>query len=341
MEKPVIILPPAMRFADLCLILDFAYTGQAQVPHERLDDFLKMGELLQIRGIKEGRIHYMSNLSVQTIHQTTTTTTFNNKISLDSTISSTQESIIEPVAKRPREDEDILAHEASEFMLKLLEGGTDIDVDVSQVKPLATKKSDLIRSSGPVVPQNHKVLVSKSAIAKPAFPVKQKPSFLCHFCSRTMCTQARINKHESECDDNPKRVTTICDICGCKLKPSAVVNHKRLKHGISKASTSTSNKTIIPSQLSNHTFIAEKIQKLPIINRSPLTSDSQSPKIKNSSPAIIINTDTKPFSPDESQTKAILSALTDGNPQTTEIMEHLVEDIEILEEKDTLKVSAE
>lgn len=43
MDRPVICII-GIKFIDLCLILDFAYLGQAQVPHDRLDDFLRAGE---------------------------------------------------------------------------------------------------------------------------------------------------------------------------------------------------------------------------------------------------------------------------------------------------------
>lgn len=279
MEKPVIIMPAGMRFSDLCLILDFAYTGQAQVPHERLDDFLKMGELLQIRGIKEGRIHFMTNLAVQTAQQTSMTFNNSNNRSIDSSlITSTQESSFEtPAAKRPREEDDISVQEASEFMMKLLEGTTDIDVD-------AQAKTSLTNATGPspIKPG----CVSKFNVKNPVKKIfskpqsidlkpltKTKPAFLCRFCGRALCTQGRISKHESECEDNPNRQTATCDICGFVLKPSSLSNHKRIKHGFGKGLAPVKNNDV-PHPLSFKNVITEKIENLPTINGAPVIDDT-------------------------------------------------------------------
>lgn len=268
MDKPVIILPPGMKFSDLCLLLDFMYTGQAQVPHERLEFFLKMGEVLQVRGIKDGPFQYMPNLAYQTVQhqQTTRTTTFNNNRSLDRsldpTISSTQMSPTEPTAKRSREEEDIV-QEASEFFLNLIDGNSDIDVDISQVKALKTNQTSLIHNRMSSVSRSGVITQEpvgmKPNILKPAVPVKQKPTFLCRFCGRSMVAKARMDKHEIECDDNPNRQIVKCEICSLEVKPSSMGNHKKSHHGVTKVPAK--KKPVPPSPPKN--VIAARSQVTP------------------------------------------------------------------------------
>ena len=291
-----------MKFSDLCLILDFTYTGQAQVPHDRLEDFLKMGELLQIRGIKEGRIHYMTNLQVQTVQQTSaTTTTFNNR-SFDSTITSTQEFTVEPSLKRPREDDEITVQEASEFMMKLIESNTDIDVEVAQVKTLTANTSSHIQNhvTRSAVQSSNSLVNSESNILKKSVAVNQKAKYFCKFCWRSMVAQGRMNKHEIECDENPNRIIAECEYCGLKVKPTALSTHLK-KHGITKSSMldtallqSPPMKTSIPAKI---------LQKLNDSNGSisPNITGSQSPSIISSPTTQLKAADSTLISPDASQ----------------------------------------
>lgn len=255
MDKPVIIIGN-LKFSDLCLILDFAYLGQSQVPSDKLDDFLRAGEMLQIRGIKEGRIQYLNSVQQPT--------TINR--SFDSTISSTQEhiSINEPPVKRAHEDDEISIQEASEIMKMLLDGNNDMEVDnkaiPTQVKttaaPLSGKPNSFFMAKAPIVtrasPFAHQLKGGKK--------ISEKPKFLCRFCSRALTTQGRIKKHENECADNPNRQIAICDVCNVQLKPSSLSLHKNTKHKQSQSfpAPSTSN--------DSSSVVSEKISELPIIN---------------------------------------------------------------------------
>lgn len=273
MERPIVIVS-GIKFIDLCLILDFAYLGQAQVPHDRLDEFLRAGELLQIKGIKEGRIHFMTNL-VHSVHQTTTTTV--NR-SFDSTISSTQETYSEPLAKRPREDDDITIQEASEIMKMLLESNPDMDIESAQVKTMTTTTTipnpihnNACISRAPTAMPQTRNMVNPKQMPLP-FSIKDKPKFLCRFCGRSLSTQGRINKHEKECNDNPDREVTKCDICQVELKPSSLAQHKNTKHGLK-------GKQLSPKLMIMNANIAATIKQLPIVSASPscqLTAVDQS-----------------------------------------------------------------
>lgn len=240
MDKPIIVVS-GVKFADLCLILDFAYLGQAQVPHERLDDFIKAGELLQIRGIKEGRIHFMTN-QIHAVHQTATNRSF------DPAISSTQEIFTEPPAKRPREDDEISIQEASEIMKMLLSDNAD-DLEVDQPKttsavqtaPTQTMPIYLQTVIGPKLtnqpqqqqpPQPRHGPLPPPVVSPPVLKAKEKPKYFCRFCGRSLSTQGRIRKHENECNDNPDRVIAVCDVCRLELKPSSLNHHKNVKHGV-------------------------------------------------------------------------------------------------------------
>lgn len=266
MDKPVIVIGN-LKFADLCLILDFAYLGQSQVPSDRLDDFLRAGEMLQIRGIKEGRIHYLNN-----VHQTTTV----NR-SVDSTISSTQETFNEPVAKRARDDDDISIQEASEIMKMLLESTNEMDnhkLNQTQVKstpaPLTGKPSAFFIARGPNAPRTTNSSPPRPKSGKKI--ISEKPKLLCRFCSRALTTQGRIKKHENECADNPNREIAICNICNIQLKPSSLSLHKNTKHKPMQNSSA-------PSKSNNESLmIAAQVGLLPIINAPPPAPNATSPK---------------------------------------------------------------
>ena len=196
-EKPVIIMPREVKFSDLCHILDFIYLGQAHVPHERLDDFLKAGDQLQIRGIKEGRIHFLSNQPMTPMSQSQ---------SFDSTISSTQETFSNPPpSKRLRDEDDISIQEASEIMKMLLENNPDIDMDTMKINS-ATPPAPTLPNYPPIkapMPVNY---VMRTPIAPlPVIPQKEKPKFTCQYCSKSLCLKGRMTKHENECSENPNR----------------------------------------------------------------------------------------------------------------------------------------
>jgi hypothetical protein len=230
MEKPVILMPPNIRFVDLCSILDFAYLGHANVPHDRLNDFLKAGELFQIRGIKEGRIHFMSNQPQQIPHTTqvvkTTIVPQQQVTTFDPVITSTQESL-RPTAKRPREDDDdenITLQEASEIMKMLLEDPEleEHPIKAETIKPIETEQRSIILTTTQTS-QPQQTQVNAQAV---------KPKFLCRFCGRGLSTKGRVNKHENECNDNPNREIISCEICQLELKPSSLNHHMNSKHGL-------------------------------------------------------------------------------------------------------------
>lgn len=240
MEKPMVVIS-GIPFRILCLILDFAYLGQAQVPHDLLDEFIKAGETLQIRGIKEGRIHFMQN-QVQTVQQTRSV----NR-SFDATISSTQqEAGVEPSAKRPRDEEDISIQEASEIMKMLLDSSADIDPEAAgQVKPTAAISQAMPVNSNismTVAKAPNQQQAQRSFILaphptpalqgpiRPAIMGKDKPKFECRFCFRYLSSQGRNKKHENECSMNPDRLVAVCDICKQEMKPSSLTQHKNSKH---------------------------------------------------------------------------------------------------------------
>lgn len=236
MEKPVIIVS-GVKFLTLCYILDFAYLGQAQVPHDSLDDFLKAGELLQIRGIKEGRIRYMTNYHQQQAQLVTTASAGSCSQSGGSS---------EPLMKRPRDEDESSIQEVSEIMKMLLESNPDMDVDQIQVKAAAsgttfgttphipselpfTPKAPQF-GKPPVVQQQMKY-DTPLPLARTATLVGEKKKFKCSFCNRSLTTNARMKKHENECNDNPNRVISLCPMCKHDVKPSALTSHLRTKHG--------------------------------------------------------------------------------------------------------------
>lgn len=241
MDKPVVIVS-GVKFQTLCYILDFAYLGQAQVPHETLDDFLKAGELLQIRGIKEGRIHFMTNYQQQQAQLVTTATAG----------PCSQSGSSGPPIKRPREDDEPSIQEVSEIMKMLLESNPDLDADQIQVKastsgttphmpgekPFTPKAPQF--GKPPVIQQQMKYVnpLPTMPATRATTTVAEKRKFHCSFCDRTLSTNARMKKHENECNDNPNRIINLCPVCKSDVKPSALTAHLRTKHGQRRQSVS-------------------------------------------------------------------------------------------------------
>lgn len=263
-----------VNFQDLCWILDFAYLGQANVPHDHLDDFLKAGELLQIRGIKEGRIHFMTSFQQQTQLVT----------SNSSTLPTASSTFAEPSLKRPREDDEPSIQEVSEIMKMLLESNPDLDVDQIQVKPnsvmnqelpFAPKTPQFIKP--PVIQHEMKYITPPPSImprtlaTAPALD-KDKKKFACGFCKRVLVTSARMKKHENECNENPNREIIYCPVCHFDIKPTAMTAHLRLKHGQSRKSLSmtTMNNCASTTQLTSFNEI------VPIRHSSDSSSSSSS-----------------------------------------------------------------
>lgn len=277
MEKPVILMPPNIRFVDLCSILDFAYLGHANVPHDRLNDFLKAGELFQIRGIKEGRIHFMSN-QPQQIPQATqvvkSTIVTQQQATFDPVITSTQESAIQPRAKRLREDEDdenISLQEASEIMKMLLEDPEleEHPIKPESIKPIEIEQGNIIITTQTSQPQQVQIVAQAAQAAK--------PKFLCCFCSRGLSTKGRVTKHEKECNDNPNREKMTCEICHLELKPSSYNHHMNSKHGLKNGGKTPKHPCSPEIKLiatSSATTIAPPIQQLSpdgneVVEKSP------------------------------------------------------------------------
>lgn len=243
MDKPIVVIS-GVTFEDLCLILDFAYLGQAQIKQDRLDDFLKAGELLQIRGLKDRRIQFMTK-QVHTVQQTTLNRSF------DATISSTQENSFteQPSAKRPRGvEEDVSIQEATEIMKMLLESNSELDNEQARPSPvketsslppqfqihqvqMQTRQSQVPQSAQPLQQQTRKYIVPPPLIAQPLQTVKEKAKFVCRYCERSLSSSGRIKKHEIECNGNPDRMIAVCEVCQLEMKPSSLTHHKNSKHG--------------------------------------------------------------------------------------------------------------
>lgn len=251
-EKPLIVMPPNIRFIDLCSILDFIYLGHANVPQNRLDEFLKAGELFQIRGIKEGRYHFLTTTQGrQQFHSNTTqinnlksivVTPLNSSggssssSSFDQTISSTQDpsAILRPPSKRIREEDeqDISIQEASEIMKMLLDHP---ELDDHPIKPEQLKENSVVEVQQMKNQTQNETTTQQSQTGTTcsAQPVNcAKPKFLCRFCGRGLSTKGRVQKHENECNDNPHREIVFCEVCFIELKPSSLNHHMNSKHGI-------------------------------------------------------------------------------------------------------------
>lgn len=235
-EKPIIIIT-GVKFADLCLILDFAYMGQASIPQDRLDDFLKAGELLQIRGLKEGRIHFMT----KHVHNYTQSQPVYNNRPFEQTITSTQEQPAEaPAAKRPREDDDVSIQEATEIMKMLLDNSAEIEGEQTKTPmqqfAIATSGTpqNLVLMRPQSAPHPQRSFMASQLIQPKQEPLtlKEKLIFPCRFCRRQLTSAGRIKKHENECNDNPDRIIAICDICNSEMKPSSLTAHKKQKHEV-------------------------------------------------------------------------------------------------------------
>lgn len=272
MDKPVIVIS-GVKFQDLCWILDFAYLGQAQVPHDHLDDFLKAGELLQIRGIKEGRIHFMTSFQQQTQLVTSNNTTLPTALS----------TFAEPSSKRPREDDEPSIQEVSEIMKMLLENNPELDVDQIQVKPTTAMTHELPFApktpqftKPPVIQHEMKYISPLPTIMPRTLAIaqaldKEKKKFACCFCKRAMATSARIKKHEKECNDNPNREIMFCSVCHFDIKPTAMTAHLKNKHGQTRKSipAKTMNNCASTNQLTNFNEI------IPIRHSSDSSPSSQ------------------------------------------------------------------
>lgn len=248
-------MPPSIRFIDLCSILDFIYLGHANVPQNRLDDFIKAGEMFQIRGIKEGRLHFL-NQTQQHPQQFQTNSSQPQSggkpilvqqtsvgggasVSFEPVITSTQDPtsvIMRPPSKRLREDDeqDISIQEASEIMKMLLDHPEldDHPIKAEQLKDGQVQNQQMqmkteITDIPPV--QQHPMMPKAPPTPTPACV---KPKFLCRFCGRGLSTKGRVQKHENECNDNPQRTIVFCELCSNELKPSSLTHHMNAKHGI-------------------------------------------------------------------------------------------------------------
>lgn len=309
LEKPVVIMPLGLKFNDLCLILDFAYLGQAHVPHESLDDFLKAGELLQIRGIKERRLNFVTQ---QTMNR-----------SFDSTISSTQETFpTQPQVKRQRDEDEISIQEASEIMKMLLESNPELEADVQEKTPTPNPTTMPVLNTSNLLPRAP--LLNPPQInffTRPLIPTtvsKKKPlvgkvteKYPCQYCRRVMASRGRALKHENECNDNPNREIAVCDICRIEIKPSAMTLHRNSKHGHLKQQTSPDNS-----------------HQLPVISSSPSPRICYSPAVIANSPQPLL-TESLLSSPENSTIDNVITFI-NGSP--IEIFK--VEKLEMKIEKD-------
>lgn len=235
-EKPIVIIT-GVKFADLCLILDFAYMGQASIPQDRLDDFLKAGELLQIRGLKEGRIHFMT----KHVHNYTQPQPTSISRSFEPTVTSTQEHRVQTPAKRPREEEDVSMQEATEIMKMLLDSSGEIEAEQTKAPvaqqfaigtPSTSQNNNPMRTQNAPQPQTNFLGPHPDQVKQEptAALIKEKSGYICRYCGKHLTTSAGIKKHENECYENPDRIMAVCEICNLTVKPSSLTAHKKQKH---------------------------------------------------------------------------------------------------------------
>lgn len=52
-QHPVLVMPPAIKFADLAAVVDFIYQGEVKIPINQVDDFVSLAQMLKIRGLTE------------------------------------------------------------------------------------------------------------------------------------------------------------------------------------------------------------------------------------------------------------------------------------------------
>lgn len=109
--------------------MDFVYQGHAQVPQDRLDDFIKTGDILQIRGINEGWIEFS-----QSSAQMDCSTTVHSSSEIQNT--NTQKAPAKQhFAKRQHEEDEPSIQKGSEKKKLLLENVSELNAERFHLRP--------------------------------------------------------------------------------------------------------------------------------------------------------------------------------------------------------------
>lgn len=205
--NPIVVLSSEVSFKELEALIEYCYTGTCLVLSDNIDEFLKIGKNLEIRGLVEESEAEdpNNNSSFINIPETPSATPL---VLMDLTL----EENLPPqkVAKPENNPASKIIPETSKKAPKVKRERTEralkIRLPSSQLLQVKqkTKRKALAPADENAQP---KPKVSKTA------ETSEKLQLKCQFCPRVYTNKTSRNTHQRECDNNPSKVEIECSIC--------------------------------------------------------------------------------------------------------------------------------
>lgn len=214
-KHPIVMLSSEIKFKDLIKLLEYCYTGVCLVPNKEIRNFLKIGRLLEIKGL----------------------------LDYDDDVNSTDVDIPEtPTAPHlamasPKQQGNSSQQEATEPENIVI---VNADVTTPTVpaevlkKTIRPKRNKSLKIRLPPSQQlqvKHKI---KRKALEPAnensqpkaktnkAETSEKLQLACKFCQRIYLNKHSHHGHERECDENPNKAVVECSVCNKVMKVSCV-----------------------------------------------------------------------------------------------------------------------
>lgn len=229
-NDPVIMLPKRVSVQDVNDLIEFMYTGKCIVSKSRTDHFLAVGSKLEIKGLSlkviVSTIGKEIGIKVEVASREPSQETLaRNSIDIPIDMSSPESS---PVIEGSIQDPQCPEHTSKKTKL---DTEKEVETEASKV---SAERVHLEKSTVKSSARNQR---KRNVASIDTVPRKAGSGILkCLFCIKTYKTVGHHQRHQIECQANPKRVTVVCPVCQESLKPSSLSRHKKMNHAPKKES---------------------------------------------------------------------------------------------------------
>lgn len=246
----LLVLDRDVDFQDLQNLVEYIYTGNTVVPHDRMNSFLDLGRRFQVAGFASSQP--AEQQSSEELENEEIAATISNNM-MDSGFAGTPTRKVIVVQESPQvravirevqaESPAVAKHPAPRMTA------------AAAVKKTRGRPSKAARERSSSRAREERLFKSpktskKTSPVKSASPTKSASQtkaalpFLCLFCNKTYKSKISLYRHKQSCDANPNLKHYTCPVCNKTMKQTSKYMHNKT-HSAEKDGPSTSKRDTV------------------------------------------------------------------------------------------------
>lgn len=245
----LLVLDRDVDFQDLQNLVEYIYTGNTVVPHDRMNSFLDLGRRFQVAGFASSQPAEQQSSEELNNEEEITATISNNM--RDSGFAGTPTRKVIVVQESPEARPVILEVQAESPAVA--KHPVPRMTAAAAVKKTRGRPSKAARERSSSRAREERLFKSpktskKASPTKSASQTKSETKtalpFLCLFCNKTYKSKISLYRHKQSCDANPNLKHYTCPVCNKTMKLTSKYMHNKT-HSAEKDGPSTSKRDTV------------------------------------------------------------------------------------------------